>query len=283
MNFKGKLVRKLKYLQIPVSGIPFSPHKSLLPNLYSLLPTALLPTPLLPTPTPYFLLPTSYSLLHSLLTPPRRYSRNGRMRAFGGGKQVLLDPLSIQIITEVKFLAIELADLAACCGEDDLRRRQVLIGNIGQQSPFGAPSGDIAEMGGGGAEVADLAGEGGAVMIVKPGIGQEHAFVADFTMVGNGDFGVAPAGLLTGLSMEEVSRHRHVKGPENWPEVFEERKGSPPDGNTGLKIGNPVQSIVNPEISFLAMDVVLLRQLIPKDAMLGELEPEADSGKKSTR
>ena len=184
---------------------------------------------------------------------------------------MFFDPVAAQIIAEVEFLTIELADLAASRGKDDLCRRQILIGKIGQQSPFGASPDNIAEMGRSGAEVADFTRKGGTVMIVKPRIGQEDTLIADFSVVRNADFGIAPIGFLPDLSVEEVARDRHVKDPEDGPEVFKEGQGSPPNGNPGLEVGHPVKGIVNPEVSSLPVDIVLPRQFIPKDAMFGKL------------
>ncbi len=188
-------------------------------------------------------------------------------RPLGGRDEMFIDFLPAQVFTQVEFLPVHLVDFAPRSRQEDLGGSQILVGNVREQGRFGPSARDVAYVSGRRAEVSYFAREIGPVMVVKPRIGEEQAFVADFPRIGDTHHVLAPVCLLPCLGKEEVPGDRHEEGPQHGPEVFEEGKGNSPYGNPGLEVGHAVQGIVNPEVPLVAVHISMVGGRIPEHGM----------------
>ena len=117
---------------------------------------------------------------------------------------MIFDLLTVQVFIEEKSAAIHSKYLSACSFDNHPCCCKPLIGFIGDESSICPSCGNITDVSGGAPQVPNFSGETGLIVLVKPGIGEQQAFIIYIFLIGHGYFlftpvsgSIGPGDLLT--------------------------------------------------------------------------------------
>ena len=88
----------------------------------------------------------------------------------GYDQEVLVDFFPVKVFIKKKLTPVHFKKFCSRCFDDDACSSEILIGFIGNDSRFGTPHGDIADVRRSAPQVADFSRECRAVMIMDPGL-----------------------------------------------------------------------------------------------------------------
>ena len=159
---------------------------------------------------------------------------------------MIFDLLTVHVFIEKKPAAIHSKDLSTCSFDNHPCGCKPLVGFIGNECGICPSCGNITNVGGSASQVADFTGKVGLIVLVKPGIGEQQAFIVYIFLICYGYLFFTPISGSIGLCMKQVSGCRHIEQAEDGPEILKQCQRNAPDGDAGLEIVYTVDGVMDP-------------------------------------